>query len=217
MINLIQKNGYFFIPYALFLLIGGGLLALFPKKDLFLYMNEMHHGWADFFFLYFTHVGDGIFAVIVVFLLLFVRFRFAVTAAACFILTSLTAQFFKQLVFNDAFRPVKYFEGTGHNVYLVEGVTRHSLDSFPSGHATTAFSVFCLLSLIAARKKWGLFFFLLALLAAYSRVYLAQHFFGDVYFGSLIGVVLTVVIFYYLQNRFGASAKAWLNQSLMKK
>ena len=44
-------------------------------------------------------------------------------------------------------------------------------------------------------NKWGLLFFLLALSVCYSRLYLAAHFFDDVYAGSIVGAVTTTLIF----------------------
>jgi membrane-associated phospholipid phosphatase len=60
-------------------------------------------------------------------------------------------------------------------------------------------------------------FFLCAFLASYSRVYLAQHFFGDIYFGSLIGVVTTIVLFILLNRYFDSLNKEWPNEGLLKK
>jgi membrane-associated phospholipid phosphatase len=54
-------------------------------------------------------------------------------------------------------------------------------------------------------------FFLLALITAYSRVYLSQHFLIDTYFGALIGVAI-VIVFHYLIIK---SDKTWLDQSII--
>jgi membrane-associated phospholipid phosphatase len=48
-------------------------------------------------------------------------------------------------------------------------------------------------------RIWGALFFLSAMAVAYSRMYLAAHFFEDVYAGSLMGAgfsMLTVSVFY---------------------
>ena len=54
-------------------------------------------------------------------------------------------------------------------------------------------------------------FFLIALLVGYSRVYLSQHFFEDVYVGSIIGVSVTLVVYYLLSKM----NKPWLEYSLL--
>jgi membrane-associated phospholipid phosphatase len=64
--------------------------------------------------------------------------------------------------------------------------------SFPSGHTCGAFSLYCLLSMLLVPKyKWlGMVCFIFAISTAYSRIYLAAHFFEDVYAGSIIGTCI---------------------------
>ena len=200
MIALFRKNAPFFGPYLLFLLAGGVLQWRYSQAEIFLFVNTHYHAWADYLFAYGTHLGDGLFYAAVVLLLLFVRYQYAITALAAFLLSGLTAQLLKRLAFSGALRPKAFFEKSGQVLHWVDGVEVHLRNSFPSGHATTAFSLFCLLSLLAGQKRWGGFWFALALGAAYSRVYLGQHFFGDIFAGSLIGVGTTVAC-YLLLNR----------------
>ena len=108
------------------------------------------------------------------------------------------------------FRPKKFFEGI-HDLYFVPGVDNYLYNSFPSGHSTCAFALYFALSLILDNKIIKSICFTIALLVAYSRVYLSQHFFEDVYAGSLIGVVTTIIIFYLL----GKINKAWMEKSLV--
>jgi membrane-associated phospholipid phosphatase len=77
----------------------------------------------------------------------------------------------------DVARAVPILE---HNNYV---------NSFPSGHTSTAFTTALLLSFIV-RKRFAVFFFpVIAFLVGYSRVYLAQHFVTDVLAGSVIGII----------------------------
>jgi membrane-associated phospholipid phosphatase len=217
MIALLRKNGPFFGPYLLFLLAGGLLQWRYSQADIFLFVNTHYHAWADLLFAYGTHLGDGLFYAAVVLLLLFVRYQYALTALAAFLLSGLTAQLLKRLAFSGALRPKAFFDKSGQVLHWVDGVEVHLHNSFPSGHATTAFSVFCLLSLLAGRKGWGGFWFALALGAAYSRVYLGQHFFGDIFAGSLIGVGATVAC-YLLLNRVRARyPRRWYDGNLRRR
>ncbi len=61
--------------------------------------------------------------------------------------------------------------------------------SFPSNHAVNAFAVAMILALLVPRGKW--WFFLLAALVGYSRVYVGVHYPLDVIGGAVIGIFLT--------------------------
>ena len=71
------------------------------------------------------------------------------------------------------------------------------LNSFPSGHATSAFAVFTCLVLLSNNQFLKFVFFVLALTSAFSRTYLSQHWLVDITFGSIIGTV-TATLFYFI-------------------
>ncbi|HYG38898.1 MAG TPA: phosphatase PAP2 family protein [Cytophagales bacterium] len=210
-------KSFFFICYFIFLIIGGAALLLYSKIDLFLFINKSNHYSSDYFFRYFTNVGDGIFYGIVILGLLCYKYKYAIIGLISFLLTSLIAQLLKRLVFVDEYRPVKYFKDLDIEFHIIEGVKLYSNNSFPSGHATTAFSIFCLLALIFKKNKLGFLFFLCAFLASYSRIYIGQHFFADIYFGSLIGVVFTILVYMILNKYFDNHKKTWPNKGLLNK
>ena len=216
MIELFRKNSAFFLPYLLFLLVGGILQWQYSQAEIFLFVNTHYQTWADYLFAYGTHLGDGLFYAAVVLLLLFVRYQYALTALTAFLLSGLTAQLLKRLAFAGALRPKAFFEKSGQVLHWVDGVEVHLHNSFPSGHATTAFSVFCLLSLLAVRKGWGWLWFTLALGAAYSRVYLGQHFFGDIFAGSIIGVGGTVASYLLLNLLWVRYPRRWYTANLWR-
>jgi membrane-associated phospholipid phosphatase len=67
-----------------------------------------------------------------------------------------------------------------------DGEQKRSNSSFPSSHAANAFA---LAWVLGARWRRGIpLFFALALLVAFSRLYLNRHFLSDVVVGALIGV-----------------------------
>jgi membrane-associated phospholipid phosphatase len=174
-------------------------------------VNGHNTPFFDQFFRPFTNVGDGLFYVLITLGLLFVRFRWALVSFVCFAVTSLAAQIGKQLIFTGHPRPFRYFsENSGFPpLHVVEGVVMGTLKSFPSGHSTSAFSVFLLLTLLVKNKKWGYIFAVLAALTAYSRVYLAQHFVEDVFAGSILGTVLTLVVLAWLLPYLEQHPKPW--------
>jgi membrane-associated phospholipid phosphatase len=77
----------------------------------------------------------------------------------------------------------------GEKVRVIQGYYMNREHSFPSGHTTTAFTLALLLAAIVRKNFWVYFFPLIAFFVGYSRVYLAQHFVGDVLAGICVGTV----------------------------
>ena len=210
---LINKNIFFFGLYFLFFLSGAYLLLNYSKEDVFLAINHSHFDLADMFFCTITHLGSGIFYVVMITFLLFIKYRYALIAAIGFVILALIVQIMKRLIFSDALRPAKYFEVI-EDIYIVSGLEMHSFNSFPSGHTAVAFGLFCLLTLISSNKMLGVVYFFIALSVAFSRVYLSLHFFLDIYFGSIIGVVATVLSYLYVNSSTKLNSKSWIDKSL---
>jgi membrane-associated phospholipid phosphatase len=58
-----------------------------------------------------------------------------------------------------------------------------------------------------------LLLFIAALLVGYSRVYLSQHFLTDITAGSVFGILM-ILIFWFWFERFN---KNWLEYSILKR
>ncbi|MGD1847183.1 MAG: phosphatase PAP2 family protein [Salibacteraceae bacterium] len=192
--KLLRAQGWFLGATLLFVLTGILLLQLMGRDPLFMAINGWHTPWADPVFQYTTWLGDGVFFAVVVVLLGFYRFGFALLAGLSFGLSSLLAQLLKKLVFSDALRPKGYFDDLSV-VHFVEGVSVHARNAFPSGHTTTAFSVFLVLAIFLNKPKAGVLLAVLAMLAGWSRIYLGQHFPEDVVAGASLGTLTTLLVF----------------------
>jgi membrane-associated phospholipid phosphatase len=153
-------------------------------------------------------------AVLVVIILLAIKYKYAFIVGISNIISALITQTLKQTVFAHAVRPKKFFEGI-HDLYFVPGVENYLYNSFPSGHSTCAFSLYFALALLVKNKILKLLFFIVALLIGYSRIYLSQHFFEDVYAGSIIGVTTTIIVYYFIQNFIQKNNNSWIEQSLI--
>jgi membrane-associated phospholipid phosphatase len=90
-------------------------------------------------------------------------------------------------------------------VHTVPWLDNAFYNSFPSGHTIGAFGFFMLLSFYLPKKQklWSVLFFALALGCGISRLYLGQHYFKDIYVGSLIGVMVSTVLFIVAELLFG--------------
>ena len=197
MLRIISKNKWYFLIWAAFLIAGSCFLTIHGKSDSHLIINNYHNPILDFLMVWVTKLGDGAFMVLVALLLLLRRIRYSLILISSFLGSSLVVQLLKRLVLSDIPRPVKYFEGTGYSLHLVDGLNYYSWFSFPSGHSATAFALFTGLALLVKNELAKLVFLLLACLVAYSRVYLSQHFLIDIIAGSLIGALFAIIIHYW--------------------
>lgn len=152
----------------------------------------------DTFFKYFTHVGDGIFAVFIGLIILIINIRKGIFVLSTYIISGLFTSLLKNYYY-DVNRPHFVFDFFVQDakVKYVEGVEMAGLNSFPSGHATSAFAVFTCLALLTDNWLLKFVFFILALTSAFSRTYLSQHWLVDITFGSMIGTV-TATLFYFI-------------------
>ena len=196
MIELIRKNRFFIVSYLIFLFIATFFLILYSKSQVHIYLNQYHYPIADFFFKYNTYLGDGIAVAIFMLLLIFIRYRYFLIMAGSVLLTTIVVQSFKRLILPDIVRPSAYFSGF-YELYFVPGVKILSAHSFPSGHSASAFALFFMAALISKSNTWKFLFMLIALITAFSRVYLSHHFLVDIYFGSLISIVICLLMFYW--------------------
>lgn len=64
--------------------------------------------------------------------------------------------------------------------------------SFPSAHASTAFAAAAVLTYFDRKRRW--FYYLVAILISFSRVYLGCHYFLDIFFGALLGYAVSKLV-----------------------
>ncbi|MBN2214058.1 MAG: phosphatase PAP2 family protein [Bacteroidales bacterium] len=207
--KLFNQNLYFFIPWFIFLIILLLPLILESKTAVHIFINNHHSSVSDGFFKYITHLGGGLFAVIITVLFLLVSLRKSLFILLTYIGGGLFVQILKRIFFSDALRPVKYLNGI-YDLHLIEGVKMRYYLSFPSGHAATAFGLFLCLAVLTKNNAVKLICFFMATLTAFSRVYLSQHFLADIYFGSIIGVTFALFVYRTLFS----SGKKWLDLSI---
>ncbi|MHA4810325.1 phosphatase PAP2 family protein [Flavitalea flava] len=193
--SIIVANSLFFTGFLFFFTLGLVFLLTSGKAATFLYLNPYHHNRLDTFFVYFTYLGDGIFTIIIFLILLFLRrWSQAWQVMTAFLVSSLVAQVLKNLFSMP--RPKQFFD-QGQYPYFIDGVTHVGFSSFPSGHSVSIFALVTLLALFEKNKKWNIAYLLGAVAVGYSRIYLGQHFLGDVLVGSFIGVSSSVLIHWF--------------------
>lgn len=187
-----------------------------PKGTIELYLNKHHNVFLDYFFKYFTYLGDGIVDVVIILVFFSKRIYYGIVGGTAFLVSTIVSQSLKRFFFAETLRPKLFFEGF-KDLYYIDGIEIHSHFSFPSGHSSGAFTICCFVALISRNKKVNLICFFAALFTAFSRIYLMQHFFIDTYFGALIGVLLTLAVYYYFENYTQLKNKENLQKSLFSR
>ena len=179
--------------FTVVIAIATGILVLsLGKFETFQLINSNHNPFADQFFKYFTYYGDGLMWIPLGIFCFFYRRKYFIAIVAGVLISTILAQFLKRIVYPEELRPITYLSES-FPVHVIEGVKMKRVHSFPSGHSTTAFTMALIMAYTINRKTWSVILPLFALLAAYSRVYLAQHFPTDILAGMCIGILSAVL------------------------
>lgn len=200
--NFYYKN----FQYAALISIGIAVLLfagsfLFGKTDFFLLINGDGGQVADFIFKWLTYAGDGaLWFGWLIFLALTRKWKLLPLLVTAVLLSTLFTQLSKKLILPGELRPSAAI-AQKELIHVVEGVTIHSQNSFPSGHTATAFSLALLIVLLVPGRFVIFPAITVAALAGYSRVYLAQHFPLDVAAG-IVAAVVSVYLSIKVQQLF---------------
>ena len=197
--SILKNNWPAFALYLFFIGLASYFILRYEKNAIHLYVNQyVGNPFLNGFFFWATWLGDGWIAPLMVLILAIVNARAGFSALCSWLLAAIVSTVLKYYFFDDAHRPYyifQYYER--HELNLVEGLHVNIHNSFPSGHATQAFAVLMSMCLFADRHKFKILFLMVAVLTAFSRVYLSQHWLIDIVAGSLIGTG-TSILFYYL-------------------
>jgi membrane-associated phospholipid phosphatase len=212
----IKEKKQFFLLFFLFIFCA--LMALFfiGNEEFSHYVNGISTNTADTFFYFITYLGDGIFASLFLIFLLLFRLNIGVLSITVLIIPGMLTQILKRFCFPDFPRPSVVFNSliNNNNWHLIEGVDLHSYFSFPSGHTTTVFSICCLSILIIKNKIYHVPILILGVFTGFSRIYLSQHFLIDVFVGSIIGCLGSLLLYVAFKDLFFSSR--WGRFSIFK-
>ncbi len=196
MFDTLKKNKYFFFSFLLWVVVGAVLLCMYSHTTLFFAVNNNYSKNIDILMSVCTEFGAHIIPVLllIVFVLPAMRTKKYILNVLLYLAIPLCMYVLK--IFFDTPRPLQMYGM--RKVHFVPWLTNLFECSFPSGHTMAGFGMATLIVLFlpAKNKIWGMLFFIIALSVAYSRLYLGQHFFADVYAGSILGVA--IVLFNYI-------------------
>jgi len=169
-------------------------------------INAHHAPWADVFFRYWTWLASGWTPTALALLLLGRSWRAFLMMGLSAGLSALVVQGLKHGFFSAHDRPAELITRMP-GLYLVPGEDMNHHFSFPSGHATAAFSMCLAAAVLIARPSAAVLMALFAASLGYSRIYLSQHFTEDVLAGCVVGTTTSIIVYWMLyKGRWGRSA-----------
>jgi len=210
---LVNTIRWYLLGFLIFAMAGGFLLVTVDKSTLHLAINSVYSPFLDALFVTLTALGDAWAPTVLIIVFLFIRFRTAIHIAVSSIAGFTATLTLKHTIFADALRPKMFFEHN-HLLRFVPGVEIFAYNSFPSGHAVTALATCLCLAAHFRRAPAQIAFLILAILIAFSRVYLSQHFLGDIYAGAWIGLFCGAGAAVLVRVDDQRSSTAWMDGSL---
>ncbi len=194
-------------PYRNFLIINvfillAGIIPFFllEKGEMVYLVNARAGETLDIIFRYITWIGSGWLFAALVLVLLFVRMYYALAGGASLALTGLSIGFFKYIVFPEMYRPTHIF-GLESFEHLLRDFEYRVDHSFPSGHTITVYAFAAFLVYVLPRKWSPWVFTIMAVLVGFSRIYLLQHFYMDVYAGAAVGIAVTTLTVWFFERK----------------
>ncbi|WP_316802190.1 phosphatase PAP2 family protein [Pedobacter nototheniae] len=196
MLRLIKKHHLYFTLTSITLFIFLGISLILNKKESFVLLNGFHCEWLNNFFIFYTHLGDGlVFIAVVIIFIAFKKRKKAATLLLGYLSSGVATLALKRIFLLP--RPKLYFENMAFEYgHFIPGVTLHGSNAFPSGHTTSVFCLATILILIFKKQKLCIPCFIVAVTVGYSRIYLAQHFLQDVVFGVFIGTLFGLLSYH---------------------
>lgn len=199
MATIFYKLRYFLLTTFIYFGIGIVLFLNYKRATIHAVVNQYNAPWADLFFKYYTHIGYGATALLILPYLFFKRsIRTLLLGISTIVTSGVMVQLLKKLVFGEFHRPAFVLESFSQ-YHLVEGVLVHQFFTFPSGHSATSFAFFIFLAFLFSKNHYSqILFAFLAILSAFSRIYLSQHFMIDTVGGGLVGVFGFTISYYWV-------------------
>jgi len=134
----IKRNSIYLVYCLFFTLLLFFYCILLNKPEGFLLVNQFHCKLLDTFFILFTNLGNGLFVIgIMVVMLIRKKIGWSIQTGISFLVSGLIVQLFKHLVHSP--RPRLFFGP--QEIHLIFGITRTGYASFPSGHTATIFAL----------------------------------------------------------------------------
>lgn len=157
---------------------------------LFFIRNNMHNQVLDKGMVIITFLGDSGLIWIIIALILILNKKYRTVG-----LMVLAALLLSTMLGDGLLKPLFHRLRPSTNLQPSELLIKKPMSySFPSGHTTSSFAAAGVLSKYL--RKYGLGFFVLAVLIAFSRMYLFVHYPTDILGGIILGLICSIIIIF---------------------
>lgn len=164
----------------------GGILSLDFK--ILNYLQQFHSGPLDLIMKFFTYIGENGYIWIALGLL-FLCFK-KTRKMGIYLLITLAIEFIcNDLVLKHIIKRQRPFF---YNKRINMVIKRPTSYSFPSGHASAAFS--SATAIFMHDKIKGLFAYLVAIAISVSRIYFYVHYPSDIVCGAILGMIVAIIV-----------------------
>lgn len=214
MSSFLYRQRVFLVPFLVLWIAVGYIQLFYSQNYIIIELNRLWTPLGDLFFSTSTYLGDSRFVVLIGLVALYYSYQKGILIIVGYTIAGLLIQSSKHYFFADSYRPVKVLADVLPWLHTVEGVTNYHNSSFPSGHTTSAFALFATLAFISRSSFVRVLCLLPALVVAYSRMYLLQHYLIDVHIGALVGTLSAIVTYYYLSRWWESHPVKWADLGL---
>jgi len=170
---------------------------LVSKITILAEINASRTPFWDTFFIKSSALGNSFTVVFAFLLVLRFKMKWLIVFLLAFVIQVFIVVLFKKGILHGELRPYLYFYRSGlmDNINLVEGVKIRYVNTFPSGHTATIFFLVSFFALLARNKAASWILMVIGIFVGFSRIYLFQHWFSDVYFGMLFGTGASAIAY----------------------
>lgn len=160
-------------------------------------INRLRTPFWDTVFINSSALGNAFTVIFAFILVLRFKLKWLLVFLMAFVLQVIVVILFKKGLLNGELRPYLYFYRSNlmDSINLVEGVKIRYVNTFPSGHTATIFFLVSYFALLARDTVASWILLVVGLVVGFSRIYLFQHWFSDVYFGMVFGIASSIVAY----------------------
>ena len=204
-LNYLKNGKTFLITSGLFLIFSLITLLFIDNSTTPIFNKLIHHSWMNIFFINLTFMGDSFFILLMsVFIIFYLqKIKLGLKLLLGLTITFSFVQLLNQIFIEDSFQ---FYVENGQYLFGIQSKASDSLNTVISSHTSIVFTWATILSIKIKQIKYQRLFFLLSILVAFSRLYLAPHNYMHLIIGAGVGLISGLLV-YLLQINFILSLK----------